>query len=86
MSVDPISKFLVLLTKPSFYCTILVGRKQNYLDLFIEPRSGLTRDLLTYSKLHHGGSDCLALFSGPHGISAPIDDYEIGPLIASGLA
>jgi hypothetical protein len=86
MSVDPINKFLVLLTKPSFYCNILVEGKQNYLDLFIEPRRGLTRDLLTYSKLHHGGSDCLALFNGPHGISAPIDDYEIVPLIASGLA
>jgi hypothetical protein len=60
--------------------------KQTYLDLFIEPRRGLTRDLLTYSKLHHGGSDCLALVSGLHGISVPIDDYEIGLLIASGLA
>jgi hypothetical protein len=60
--------------------------KQTYLDLFVEPRRGLTRDLLTYSKLHHGGPDCLALFSGLHGISAPIDDYEIGLLIASGLA
>jgi hypothetical protein len=31
MSVDPIGKFLVLLTKPSFYCNILAGRETNLL-------------------------------------------------------
>ena len=59
--------------------------EQNYLDLFIEPRRGFTQKLLTYSKLHHGGGRCLALFSGPHGVGTPIDDYETVLLIASGF-
>lgn len=59
--------------------------EQDYLDLFIEPRKGFTKKLLTYSKLHHGGGCCPALFSGPHGISAPIGDYESVVLIASGF-
>lgn len=67
-------------------------REQTSLELFIEPRRGLTQKLL-----HHltPGTDSsqsrldaslsrLALFSGPHGISAPVGDYETVLMVASG--
>jgi len=67
-------------------------RKQGSLELFIEPRGGISRKLLhrltssstrsqpdPTSSLTH-----LALFSGPHGISAPVGDYETVLMIASG--
>lgn len=56
---------------------------QSTLDLFIEPRRGFTQKLLQYSKSNH--SPCLALFSGPHGTSAPVGDYETVLMVASGF-
>lgn len=54
--------------------------KQKSLDLFIEPRRGLTRDLLS----HTGAvGSRLVLFGGPHGISAPVGEYETILIIAS---
>jgi predicted ferric reductase len=66
--------------------------EQNSLDLFIEPRRGITQKLL-----HHlipgtdgsqprldGSLPRLALFSGPHGISAPVGDYETVLMVTSG--
>jgi hypothetical protein len=57
--------------------------EQSALDLFIEPRQGFTKKLLKYSK--SDGPPCLALFSGPHGTSAPVAEYETVLMVASGF-
>ena len=54
--------------------------KQKSLDLFIEPRRGLTRELLS----HAGAADSrLVLFGGPHGVSAPVGECETLVMITS---
>ena len=49
--------------------------RQETLELFVEPRKDLTRELLS-----HAGADAkdsrMALFTGPHGISAAVGEYE----------
>jgi predicted ferric reductase len=57
--------------------------EQSALDLFIEPRQGFTQKLLEYSKSNR--PPCLALFSGPHGTSAPVGEYETVLMVASGF-
>ena len=62
--------------------------KQNRLDLFVEPRNGLTRELLYRAETDENGGATgsrLVLFSGPHGISAPVGEYESVLLIAAGF-
>jgi NAD(P)H-flavin reductase len=59
-------------------------KPQDYLDLFIEPQRGLTRELLYYTKNRHAINP-LVLFSGPHGKSIPINDYENILIVASGF-
>lgn len=55
----------------------------------MEPRRGITRRLLYYSKEAEkaGGSisPCLVLFTGPHGTSTSVGKYETVLMIASGL-
>jgi NAD(P)H-flavin reductase len=59
--------------------------KQLSLDLFIEPRGGFTSELLRRSKpSNNGRSSYVALFSGPHGTSAPVGDYETILMVADG--
>lgn len=57
---------------------------QTTLDLFIQPRQGFTRNLL---RLYRPG-DLLrprwALFSGPHGQTAPVEKYEKVMMVADG--
>lgn len=77
--------FLSFFQSHPFIITSWSEKEQRSLDLFIEPRSGLIRKLLTYSKIHHGGASRLALFSGPHGTSVLIGEYETVLLIASGF-
>lgn len=56
--------------------------KQESLDLFIESRHGLTRELLS----HASATDSrLVLFGGLHGLSAPVGEYETILIIASGF-
>jgi hypothetical protein len=57
-------------------------KPQDYLDLFIEPRRGLTRELLWYTKSGHAMNPWV-LFSGPYGKSIPMDDYENILMVAS---
>ncbi|KAI9769850.1 MAG: hypothetical protein M1840_003844 [Geoglossum simile] len=57
---------------------------QDHLDLFIEPRRGLTRELLYHAKNGHS-MDPLVLFSGPHGKSVRIDKYENILMVATGF-
>ena len=54
------------------------------MDLFIEPRQGFTQKLLEYSKSNR--PPCLALFSGLHGTSAPVGEYETVLMVASGFS
>ena len=57
--------------------------QQDALELFIEPRRGLTRHLFHQSQ--HGGSNLLSMFSGPHGESVAMDKYETILMVASGF-
>jgi NAD(P)H-flavin reductase len=52
------------------------------LDLLIEPRTGFTRHLLHRSQTRQ--DLCRALFSGPHGNSVPVGDYDVVLMVASG--
>lgn len=55
---------------------------QDHLELFIEPRRGITRKLLHHAK--NGRSmHSLVLFSGPHGNSIRMDDGENILMVAS---
>ena len=61
--------------------------KQKTLDLFIEPRKGLTQKLLCQAKMDElsgAKNSRLILFSGPHGISVPVTEYEVVLMLASG--
>jgi NAD(P)H-flavin reductase len=58
-------------------------KRLHSLDLFVKSRGGLTGELLRYARLGNGnGSSYLALFSGPHGTSVPVRDYETVLIIA----
>ncbi|KAI9774177.1 MAG: hypothetical protein M1839_001879 [Geoglossum umbratile] len=59
-------------------------KPQDHLDLFIEPRRGLTRELLSHAMNRHA-TNHLVLFSGPHGKSVPVDDCENILMVASGF-
>lgn len=60
--------------------TLSADGKQKSLDLFIQPRRGLTRELLS----HAGAADSrLVLFGGPHGISALVGECETLVMISS---
>lgn len=71
------------------------NEEQTGLDLLVEPRSGWTRKLLELAdadaKLRPAEVDInqlpshLALFTGPHGRSVPVADYETVLLISSGF-
>lgn len=52
------------------------------LDLLVEPRAGLTKRLLRSCRIQK--YHCIALFSGPHGNSVPVGDYEVVLMVASG--
>ena len=57
---------------------------QEHLDLFIEPRHGFTRKLLSHvvnGRLVHSP----VLFSGPHGKTIYMDDFDNILMIASGF-
>lgn len=58
-------------------------RPQGSLDLFIQPRHGLTKDLFDLSE--YGPTTCVVAFSGPHGRSLPLSQYENVVLIATGF-
>lgn len=68
-----------------FTVTSWSEKKQNDLDLLVHPQRGLTQKLLHYSKTGHSGSPCLAFFTGPHGISASVRNYETVLMVASGF-
>lgn len=58
-------------------------RPQKKLELLVEPRRGLTRELLSYAKETSRTKDALVLFSGPHGKHVPLIQGENVLLVAS---
>jgi hypothetical protein len=61
---------------------------QDRLELFVEPRRGLTRDLLYHAQTAEKGATFRSrrvMFSGPHGVSAPVGEYESVFMIATGF-
>ena len=76
----PSVSFWSFLQSHPFVVTSWTDGKQKSLDLFIEPRRGLTRELLS----HSGAADSrLVLFGGPYGIRAPVGKYETILMVAS---
>lgn len=60
------------------------SKKQDTLDFLIEPRRGITQDFIHHAK-NGSGSNLLAIFSGPHGASVDISEYENILMVASGF-
>ena len=81
----PSISWYILQSHP-FVVTNWVEGKQDTLELFIQPRRGFTRDIFS-----HGTTDArdiiprLVLFSGPHGISIPVVEYETVLMVATGF-
>jgi hypothetical protein len=75
-----------LLQSHPFVVTSWIGKKPTSLELLIEPRHGLTRRLqsLAVPKIGYTGGLGRVLFTGPHGISVPVDRYEYVFMVASG--
>ena len=67
--------FMVISWKPG---------KQDNIELFIKPRRGFTRKLLYHAANGHL-RDPVVIFSGPHGKSIDMDDYESVLMVASGF-
>ena len=81
--IPSISFWTVIQSHP-FVVTSWADGQQYTLDLFIEPRRGLTRELF-YHGQNRSARNPLVLFSGPHGSSAPMDEYQNIVMIASGF-
>ncbi|KAF2267286.1 hypothetical protein CC78DRAFT_551974 [Lojkania enalia] len=60
------------------------AKAQDCLELFIQPRRGFTRELLSCTG-NSPVTNALVVFSGPHGRSIPMDDSENILLVASGF-
>lgn len=59
---------------------------QDTLELLVQPRRGLSADLLRYAPIAEESSiSFLALFTGPHGTSEDVSHYESILMIASGF-
>jgi predicted ferric reductase len=82
----PSVSFWSFMQSHPFMVTSWAEGHQDTLELFIEPRRGLTRELLRCGKYDMKiNRSRLALFSGPHGISAPVCAYESVIMIATGF-
>ncbi|OBT51203.1 hypothetical protein VE04_07721 [Pseudogymnoascus sp. 24MN13] len=60
------------------------AKDQDRLDLLIEPQRGLTRELLYHAKKGYTINP-LVMFSGPHGASLLMGEYESVLIVASGF-
>ncbi|EHY57102.1 hypothetical protein HRR83_002602 [Exophiala dermatitidis] len=75
-----------LLQSHPFIITSWSDESLESLDIFVEPRDGLTRKLLRYSDSSRGsGTLYKALFSGPHGTTVPAGTYETVLMMADGF-
>lgn len=60
--------------------------KQDSIELLVQPRHGLTADLVRHPSTDANISlSLLTLFTGPHGMSEDVGNYESALLIASGF-
>lgn len=60
--------------------------EQKVLELAVKPCRGLTKSLAHRAQMMGpSGFQCVALFSGPHGITESVDRYESVLCVASGL-
>ena len=56
------------------------------MELLVQPRRGMTSDLVRHASVAAESSlSFLAIFTGPHGTSEDVDQYESALLIASGF-
>lgn len=60
------------------------AKEQDTLELLIEPRRGLTRELLNHTKKGYTINP-VVIFSGPHGVTVPMGEYESVLMVASGF-
>ncbi|PVH67427.1 hypothetical protein DL98DRAFT_443624, partial [Cadophora sp. DSE1049] len=58
--------------------------KQDTIELFVKPRRGFTRKLLYHAMNDHLRNP-VVMFSGPHGTSIAMDEYESVLMVASGF-
>lgn len=59
--------------------------KQAVLEFLVQPRRGLTATIARQMRvIGPDGYSSLALYSGPHGLSEPVDNYENVLLVAGG--
>jgi len=78
----PSISFWSFLQSHPFVVASCTEGQQTTLELLIGPQKGLSSKFLRNSTYD---SDSLALFSGPHGLSAPLAEFETVLLVASGL-
>lgn len=70
----------------AFMATPLSQRKQRTLELFVQPRRGLTADLLRHVHAGSGVSFSFPTFiSGPHGVTEPVGRYETVVMMMKGF-
>lgn len=83
----PSVSFWSFLQSHPFVVTSWAEEGQKCLQLVIEPRRGLTRQLLRHAKTDTKDLSKyrFMVFSGPHGMSAAVDDYEVMLMIADGF-
>ncbi|MCJ1473145.1 hypothetical protein MMC13_001796 [Lambiella insularis] len=84
----PSVSFWSFLQSHPFVVTSWSAGEQNQLELFVEPRRGLMGELLYHAQAgerDRAMGSRSALFSGPHGISTPVAEYESILMIASGF-
>jgi NAD(P)H-flavin reductase len=81
----PSVSFWSFLQSRPFVVTSWAPGRRDTLDLFIEPRRGLTHELLKHAKNDIVARPRLVLFSGPHGTSVDIGKYEKIIMVANGF-
>ena len=80
----PSTSFWSFLQSHPFTVTSWKDGAQNSLELFIEPRNGLTQKFLRYAKAD-AASPRLVVFTGPHGKNVPAEQYESVLMVADGF-
>lgn len=80
----PAISFSAFLQSHPFMVISWAPGEQHTINLLIEPQRGLTRDLLYHAKSNYT-TNYLVLFSGPHGTSVAMDEYESILMVASGF-
>lgn len=85
--IPSVSFWSFLQSHPFIVASCEEGEQTN-LDLLVDPQKGFTSKLQRLAR-YEGGSDRsdfrLALFTGPHGASAPLGEFERVLMVASGF-